>query len=185
MDDKGKQVACPSFKPQANTGRWPSKPWRPPEDNWIKVNVDGAYLEQTGRAGVRYGKVLLSAWMVVHGARSAEEVEAQACREGLMLAAEWTPKPTILESDCSTVIRYLENPKSQRTAYGFIIQEAVEASRKLPKVVFQHIGRESNVLAHELSQLAVRLNHSAVWRDRVPVCVERHVAHDVNARVIE
>ena len=78
-----------------------------------------------------------------HG--SAEEVEAQACREGLMLAAEWTPKPTILESDCSTVIRYLENPKSQRTPYGFIIQEAVEASRKLPKVVFQHIGRESNV----------------------------------------
>ena len=80
--------------------------------------------------------------MVVHDATSAEEVdEAQACREGLMLAAEWHPRPTMLESDCATVIKYLDRPTSQRTAYGFIISEAIEASRRLPRVIFHHIGR--------------------------------------------
>ena len=102
-----------------------------------------------------------------------------------MLAAEWNSCPTILESDCSTVIKYLDRPTSQGTAYGFIVSEAVEASRRLPRVIFQHVGRESNVLAHELAQLAVRLNHSAVWSGRFPVCVEHCVAQDVNAQVIE
>ena len=51
-----------------------------------------------------------------------------------------------------------------------------------PRVVFQKIGRESNVLAHELAQLAVRLNYSTVWHGRVPFCVERCVAHDANVQ---
>ena len=142
-------------------------------------------MEHTGKAGIgvairdHSGSVLLSAWKVIFGAGSAEEVKAQACKEGLALAAEWTPRPTILESDCSTVIGYLVKPQSQRTSYSFIIQEALGASRRLPRVVFRQIGRESNVLAHELAQLARRLDHSAVWRGRYPVCVEHLVSQDV------
>ena len=186
-DDKGKHATGSSCNPSPSPGFRPKRPWRMPEEGWIKVSVDGAFLEQTGKAGIgvairdQSGSVLVSAWKVITGAGSAEEVEAQACREGLGLAAEWTPLPTILESDCSTVVNYLSKPTSQRTSYAFVIQEALEAARKLPRVVFHHIGRESNVIAHELAQLAVRLNHSAVWHDRVPFCVERCVTQDVNA----
>jgi len=123
------------------------------------------------------GSVLVSAWKVVSCAGSAEEVEALACREGLVLAAEWTPRPSVLESDCSTIVKYLADPKAQRTAFGFIIYEALEAARRLPRVEFQQIGRESNALAHELAQLAV------VWRGRFPDCVERCVTQDVNTPV--
>ena len=82
-----------------------------------------------------------------------------------------------MKSDCSTIVKYLTNPKAQRTAFGFIIYEALEAARRLPRVEFQQIGRESNALAHELAQLAV------VWRGRFPDCVERCVAQDVNTPV--
>jgi hypothetical protein len=138
VDDKGKQATTLSGNQLPAPSSRPKKPWSLPEENWIKVNVDGAYLEHTGKAGIgvairdHSGSVLLSAWKVIFGASSAEEVEAQACREGLALAAEWTPRPTILESDCSTVIGYLVKPQSQRTSYSFVIQEALGASRRLP-----------------------------------------------------
>lgn len=42
-------------------------------------------------------------------AANAEEVELMACKEGISLAAEWTPLQAILESDCSMAIEYLSN----------------------------------------------------------------------------
>ncbi|KAF8668901.1 hypothetical protein HU200_052106 [Digitaria exilis] len=46
--------------------------------------------------------------------------------------------------------------------------------------VFSHVKREQNRVAHELAQIARRLSHCAVWRNRAPVCVEQLVAHDCN-----
>ncbi|RLN04846.1 hypothetical protein C2845_PM13G07950 [Panicum miliaceum] len=189
-DQKGKRaLACNVTK--ATCKDRSKQAWNPPDEGWIKVNVDAAYVEASGEAGIgvairdHRGSVLLSEWKKVFDAGSAEEIEAQACREGLVLAAEWTPDSTILESDCSTVARYLANPKIQRTAACYVIREAVEISRSLPRIVFRHIGRASNTLAHKLAQLARRLNHSAVWRNRCPASVEHLVAQDVNTRIIQ
>ena len=110
-------------------------------------------------------------------------MEALACKEGLTLAAEWTASPSILESDCTNIIKYLHQPEHQRSASAFTIQEAeaLEEARKLPSVVFLHTGREFNLVAHTLAQLARRLSHSAVWRNCFPFCVEQLVARDVNS----
>jgi len=85
-----------------------------------------------------------------------------ACKEGLLLAAEWTAGPVILESDCAAVIGYLNAPATQRSVSCFTIGEALEAAGRIPRVEFRHIGRACNKLAHELAHLAKRLNHSAV-----------------------
>ncbi|KAF8720510.1 hypothetical protein HU200_023756 [Digitaria exilis] len=59
-------------------------------------NVDGAFTVQ-GDASIgvvirdEKVKVLLTAWRVVSNAANAEEVELMACKEGITLAAEWTP----------------------------------------------------------------------------------------------
>ena len=74
------------------------------------------------------GSVLLTAWKFISDAGSAEEVEALACKEGLTLAAEWTASPSILESDCANIIKYLHQPERQRSASAFTIQEACSVS---------------------------------------------------------
>ena len=61
--------------------------------------------------------------------------------EGLCLAAEWIQGPAVLESDCSTVIEYLTNPRLQRPRTIFTIQEATKAAARLPSVIFKHIRR--------------------------------------------
>jgi len=59
----------------------------------------------------------------------------------------------------------------------------MEEAGKLPRVEFRHVSRMQNQVAHELAQMAKRLRHSAVWRERVPVCVEHVVAQDVNPSI--
>jgi hypothetical protein len=92
----------------------------------------------SGQAGIgvvirdHLGNVKLSAWKVIYGAISAEETEAVACREGILLAAEWEPPPAILESDCSMVVQYLKEAKTVRPACHSIIQEAIRAASRLP-----------------------------------------------------
>ena len=89
-------------------------------------------LDVFGLRAFNYSKIMdcfitrLSFGLRAFGAGSAEEVEAQACREGLTLAAEWTSGPIILESDCAAVVSYLVNPTSQRSASYSVIREALE-----------------------------------------------------------
>ena len=122
----------------------------------------------------RYAGLCLHSW-----AQLAEQVEALACREGLALATEWIPSPAVVESDCASVIKYLTWPDTQKSSSTFIILDALEEADKLPQVQFHHVSREQNRVAHELAQMAKHLCHSAVWRERAPMCVEQIVAQDV------
>ena len=121
---------------------------------------------------------------MISGAIDAEEVEAMACREGLNLAAEWFRMPIVLESDCVMVIRYLKEWRTLKPACFSTIQEAVRIAKSLPDLELCHVKRERNGVANELAHLAKRLNHSAVWRNRLPRCVEQIIAHDCNEQLI-
>ncbi|KAF8774983.1 hypothetical protein HU200_005031 [Digitaria exilis] len=119
IDAKGKR---PAFIDHVAKAKLPSEHvcWVPPEEGMIKINVDGAFVEGDS-AGYGLvirddkGDVQLSAWGMVHYAASAEEVELIACREGVKLAAEWVPRPAILESDCLVAINFLRRPGDQRS----------------------------------------------------------------------
>ncbi|XP_072148502.1 uncharacterized protein [Setaria viridis] len=158
--------------------------WKAPDPGWIKINVVGAYSEQSEHAGIGVvirnsnGKVLLSAWRVIFAAVSAEEVEALACKEGVALAVEWASEPVILESDCAAVIQYIKEASKVRPPCLFTILEAKRLAESLRGFVLSHVRREQNVVAHELAQVAKRLNHTAVWCHRSPTCIEHLVAHD-------
>ena len=69
-----------------------------------------------------------------------------ACREGIALAAQWTPRRAILESDCSRAIKYLSNPEEQRTSSAFVIREAKELVENLPEIMFKYVEIESRTL---------------------------------------
>ncbi|OEL18815.1 hypothetical protein BAE44_0020166 [Dichanthelium oligosanthes] len=41
--------------------------------------------------------------------------------------------------------------------------------------------REMNAVSNELAQMAKRLNHSTLWRNGSPLCIERLIAQDCNS----
>nr|AAP52440.2 hypothetical protein LOC_Os10g10060 [Oryza sativa Japonica Group] len=71
--------------------------------------------------------VLLSAWSVMRYCTSAEEVEATACRDVMVLiklANEWIKMPLILETDCANVSSVLKATEEDRSQLWNIFQEA-------------------------------------------------------------
>ncbi|WVZ73611.1 hypothetical protein U9M48_021897 [Paspalum notatum var. saurae] len=110
--------------------------WQKPGSGWVKVNVDGSFVEQTGQAGVgviardQEGSVIFTSWRVLFACTSAKEAEARACIEGLRLAAQWCHEPVILESDCAQIVEALRNAGVDRSELCFLIAEARDLAKK-------------------------------------------------------
>nr|CAB3480305.1 unnamed protein product [Digitaria exilis] len=68
-------------------GRW--------MEGWLKVNVDGAFSEETGEGGI--GVIVRDC--LGANAATAEEGEVLACKEGMRLVVEWGQQSTILETE--------------------------------------------------------------------------------------
>ncbi|TVU24928.1 hypothetical protein EJB05_27394, partial [Eragrostis curvula] len=147
-DRKGKGLGAPPGVQKQMSSRQ-SVRWVPPPSGWIKINVDGAFSAESGKAGV--GVVLLTAWRVIFHASSAEKVEALACKEGVRLAGEWERRPAVLESDCATLIAALQNKKDSHSSLSFVLSEIIEACSSLPDVKIQAVWREQNCVADELA----------------------------------
>jgi ribonuclease HI len=155
---KGKDLLCSLGETSSKRSviKKSDVPWEPPPFGWLKVNVDDAYTKKTGKAGAgiiirnHFGEVLLSAWKVLHDARSAEEVEAYACLEGVSLAVEWGREKTILESDCLPIINSLISHVESKSSLFFLIKEIKLLSASLPELRYQVIRREQNLVAYEL-----------------------------------
>ncbi|GJN24416.1 hypothetical protein PR202_gb12154 [Eleusine coracana subsp. coracana] len=112
--------------------------------------------------------VLLTSWRAIFQARSAMEVEAMACLEGVRLAVEWCHQPAILESDCSALVGELQKETSLRSQVCFIERETLEFGRLLPELKIRLVRREQNSVEDKLAHLAKRTTHTAVWHMQVP-----------------
>jgi len=104
--------------------------WEPPPSGWIKVNFDGSFVAQDGKAGAGVvardsgGQVIFTAWRALFRCQNAEEVEAQACLEGLRLAAEWAQGPVIVKTDCARIVHAME-AKIDRSMLSFVVTPQV------------------------------------------------------------
>ncbi|XP_042038364.1 uncharacterized protein LOC121784268 [Salvia splendens] len=87
--------------------------WHPPDQPWVKLNMDGAYNEVTGKAGggrvVRdaSGKLLV-AFATPLDAHSALEAELMAIYHGVELAKECM-RPIRIESNSAQVVKLFKD----------------------------------------------------------------------------
>jgi ribonuclease HI len=150
------------------------KGWAPPEEDWVKLNTDAGFCENTGGASfgvvVRdsQGQALLSAWGTWSHVTSAEEAEALACLEGIRLMIERIGRPTVVETDCESLVAALAGTMSKWSNWAGLISEIKEASQLLPQRRLVHARREANMVAHELAKLATRSHQGAVITNGVP-----------------
>jgi len=107
QDTKGKRPTCETSENSTQRsktvmGKTNLHTWLPPRMGWAKINVDGAFVEQTGEAGVgilardHSGSVCFSAWRVLFHCSSPFEAEVRACVEGIRLASQWIQMPVII-----------------------------------------------------------------------------------------
>jgi ribonuclease HI len=161
-DARGKQKLYPEQKARCNLRHASTDGnWKPPAEQVIKINTDGAF-RKTGHAATGViarnssGCLLAATWSRLAHCRDAEEAEARACLEGVMLAQQWPDSPVCVETDCAQVIRKLLAKNMDRSLVSPIISDILEEGSKLQSVSFSKIRREQNKVAHELAQLALR-----------------------------
>lgn len=148
---RGKQKICRaeggSRPPRAAK---PAKSWLPPRVGALKINVDGAFIIESGAAAVgvvirdEAGQLVLMACRKVYHCRDAEGVEALACLEGARMAARWFDQEYILEGDCSLVIEKLKAGGMDRSTVAPIIRDTMKEGALLRSLAFDKAGREQN-----------------------------------------
>jgi ribonuclease HI len=164
FDPNGKNQVCVSLFAGKEKRQRFKVAWTRPPEGWckVKVNVDGAFTESTGKTGTgvvirdHHSKVLLSAWRYLWSCASAEEAEAM------------TILHTILKSDCSYLVGVLSSKKaSPRTAIGKTVSEVMAIGDGMQKWRSSR-RRESKIV--QLMSLHSWLGEMGTQRCGVSIC---------------
>jgi hypothetical protein len=166
--------------------------WETPEQGWIKVNTDAGFCAQSGdsSAGIvirdENGKVLLTAWQLLRQCATVEEAEAEACLRGVRLMTEWngewTGKPAVIESDCSTMVQALDRASGTRAQWDGLLTDIRGPCMLLPGFKLRMIKREANAVAHCLAKRAMHSKEFVVMRQNYPECVASQVRKEATIR---
>lgn len=166
-----------------------SPKWEPPPAGWVKANVDAGFVAETGEAnsGViirdATGAVILSARQARGRCALPEDAEALAILEGIRLAVEWVHQPTVIETDCWSLAKELEQPGAKLSNNYGLLQEIRAARCMLPDCRVSKVRRGANVVAYELAQLAMKKKEQVVMSFSFPFCVRSIVESERPVRL--
>ena len=158
--------------------------WEAPPQGVFKINVDGATSDHGRNSSIRViirdcnGLVVAALSKYLPGRFAADQVEALAMEQGILLAQELQLSRVILESDALAVVQAL-NDNSTGNELGHILQGILPLCESFGFCSFKHVNRVFNVVAHELAQLARCGESSCLWYGVSPPAVSVLVHNDL------
>lgn len=81
-------------------------------------------------------------------AGSAAQMEAEACREGMLIAIDQELTEVVLECDSVAIVAALTQDKSDLSILGRIIEDCRAYKVEFTSIQVRHIFREANGVAH-------------------------------------
>ncbi|XP_074271761.1 uncharacterized protein LOC141595694 [Silene latifolia] len=157
--------------------------WKVPRHGFVKLNVDAGVKEGEG---VHTGVVCRDCngdvmWGVAVGREQQWEVSmAEACAvlDGMEEAVRRGIQHVEVESDCLQVIEALKERKTGRSGFALIIEDILECSSKFQSVIWLHVSRTNNCVAHALAHCFPRVMGKVVWDDGLPSSANSAVRFD-------
>ncbi|XP_023906710.1 uncharacterized protein LOC112018416 [Quercus suber] len=155
-----------------NTARI-SKRWRPPPAEMVKINFDGAVFSGKNKSGLGVvvrnssGQVMASCSKLVNQVYDSNEVEDMAAAWALSFAAEIGINNAVLEGDSLLVMKALTDPESSMSSIGSFINDAKHFSNSFEKLLYSHVTRDCNNVAHSLAKHAINVPYFLVWMKEV------------------
>lgn len=152
----------------------PRSGWVPPDDGWIKVNVDAPLIQDThmgflGCIARNYmGKVL---WVCNQAEVQYVDVfsaEAKACLMGLEKATNQGCNSIILESDKLSVVDAIQKRNQSHSTDGKLFENINFLADSCQRFKVAKIDRDGNGAAHLAAALARKSGQSSCWLGSVP-----------------
>ena len=134
--------------------------WRPPENNFYKVNFDVATFRSTDSAGIGVilrdcaGEVIGALSMPISMPQTVADVEALVCRQAVKFATEIGLTRVVIEGDSAVIVNALTMPNGDQTSYGNIIEDICALASGFQLVEFHHVTRACNSVADALAKKA-------------------------------
>ena len=186
---KGKHIpgVALTVPPATNTVK---EVWNRPPVGELKLNVDGAFAAQTGRASA--GMILrrddtstvFSACKVLHFCASALEAELQACLGGLRFALDMTEERFSVETDSAILVQLMSSKERDSSALGHLVED-LRLLLSSPQVVsFSKIPRLCNKASHDLARFGMENHRTQVWVGSVPESLRDSIREDCNSTLI-
>jgi ribonuclease HI len=158
--------------------------WTPPDEHWLKVNVDGALNKQGigGGGGVvirdHHGVFRAGACHAFANISVPEHAELLACRRGVQLAQEIAATKLVLETDNISVAQVLNSSDLDRSRFGPLVQEIKEMISGVAETRVVWARRAANKAAHNLAREGCLFNLCKTWFNVVPFCIRDDIVAD-------
>ncbi|KAL6186127.1 hypothetical protein ACLB2K_042248 [Fragaria x ananassa] len=170
-------------KPSVKMKR-PRAKWCCPPSGRLKLNIDGAYLED-GRKGVigvvvrnEYGNCVAALSRHVLYASSAMHMEAEALRASLLIAIHQGWDEVEIEGDCAIVMKALATTDGDVIEVSSILSDCRHYMETFRLILLRHIYREANGVAHRLAHLARSSSLYEFWVDETPDIIQDVLMED-------
>ena len=135
--------------------------WTPPDDEYYKINFDGALFQVNNCAGIGVvirngdGQVMASFSQQSPLPLTVIEVEALSTRKALILTQETSFTQVVLEGDSQTLITALKTGSHTLAHFGHIVQDIRYLAFSLSDVSYSHVRSQCNTIAYLLARRAI------------------------------
>ena len=147
--------------------------WKPPQHGLVKINCDGARFTAENRVGIgvvihdNEGMVLGSMSKQIPQAYSPVEIEAMAVTTAAQFVVDLGFQHAILETDSLVLVKALHDDTEFLSAVGLVLNEIRSLVNLFYELLYSHIKREGNIVAHKLTRHAICVSDVVVWMEDV------------------
>nr|GLL25228.1 uncharacterized protein LOC109163410 [Ipomoea trifida] len=173
-----------------NSGKSQWISWQPPEEGWIKCNMDGAFKKGSGLVSVgglfrdHKGSWILG-FMSKIGDTNSFAAELWGLREGLRLAKARGFDKVIFELDSEAVINAMRREEDPGKPTSTLIQDFNFLRGCMREIKFSHTLHEGNTSADRLVNLGQAVDWGASVLDHPPEALENLLLSDAHGALIQ
>ncbi|XP_020148084.3 uncharacterized protein [Aegilops tauschii subsp. strangulata] len=141
----------------------------PPDDDWLKVNSDGAVSKGGDKGGAgavirdHDGAFRDGLCHFIRGTADPQSMEILACKRALQVAQEINAERVHVELDSQCVVRMLNNPHKEMSSARPWIQQLKVTLASFSEFRVSWIHRSANVAAHRFARVGIGDELCKVW----------------------
>ncbi|XP_020424530.1 uncharacterized protein LOC18781828 [Prunus persica] len=160
--------------------------WSPPPAGKYKLNVDAAFIPETGVGGIDVvvrndkGEVMAAMALPLASATSSKHAEIMAFLFEMKFAWDAGFSSILIESDSQGVVNDVKKDEEESWASdGHLIDDIKRSLQHFEDVIISFSPRGGNQVAHFLAKHALNCNTMVTWIEEVPFWLESIVNDDM------
>ena len=159
--------------------------WCPPSQGLVKINCDGATFKDQNKSGIgvvirdENGMVLASMAKQLPQLYTALETEAMVASTTLSFATQVGFHSGILELDSMVLATALIKNSTYLSTDGLLMDDIRFNATFFNQLLYSHVKREGNKVAHKLARHAFCISDFLVWMEDVPPPIRSVVQDDI------